>query len=164
MLADPPSNETIGVFYIKSLRNAELDEVPLLAIIVSVYLQDTTNPEVKRLYHQKLYTRPSHKAFTPLEIGIDNLRKGLYAFYTGLEGYKVMSDTYEESDKCRLKEITINPTDILGIPVKKASPYREHITQKYVLLATHENSSDLHNELYINYQLLCTDYYLFIKY
>jgi hypothetical protein len=110
---------------------------------MSVFLQDTTNPEVKRLFYQKLYTRPRQKAFTTLEIGVESLRRGLNAFYTGSEAYKVMSDTYEESEKCRLKEISIIPTNVLGIPVKKGSPYREHITQKYVLLATQENSSDL---------------------
>jgi hypothetical protein len=114
---------------------------------MSVYLQDTTNPEVKRLFYQKLYTRPRHKAFTNLEIGVESLRNGLNAFYTGSEAYKVMSDTYEESEKCRLKEISIIPTNLLGIPVKKGSPYREHITQKYVLLTTHENNSDLESEV-----------------
>jgi hypothetical protein len=115
-------------------------------VCLSVCLQDTTDPEVKRLFNQKLYTRPPNKAFTTLEIGVENLRKGLNAFYTGLEAYQIMSDTYDESDKCRLKEISMNPTNILGIPVKKGSPYREHITQKYVLLANHENSSDLDSE------------------
>ena len=110
---------------------------------MSVCLQDTTNPEIRRLFYEKLYTRPRQKAFTTLEVGVETLREGLNAFYTGLEAYKVMSDTYEESEKCRLKEISMNPTNVLGIPVKKGSPYREHITQKYVLLATHENSSDL---------------------
>lgn len=110
---------------------------------MSVYLQDTTDPEIKRLFYRKFYTRPRHKAFTTLETGVESLREGLNAFYTGSEAYKIMSDTFEESEKCRLKEIPINPTNVLGIPVKKGSPYREHITQKYVLLATHENSSDL---------------------
>jgi hypothetical protein len=99
------------------------------------------------VFYQKLYTRPHQKAFTTLEIGVESLRKGLNAFYSGVEAYKVMSDTYEESDKCRLKEISMNPTDVLGIPVKKGSPYKEHITQKYVLLATHENSSYLDSEV-----------------
>jgi hypothetical protein len=87
------------------------------------------------MFHQKLYTRPYHKAFTTEEIGVESLRKGLYAFYAGSEAYKIMSDTYYESDKCRLKEISINPSNVLAFPVKKGSPYREHITQKYVVCA-----------------------------
>lgn len=82
------------------------------------------------MFHQKLYTRPHHQAFTTEETGVENLRKGLYAFYVGSEAYKVMSDTYEEHEKCRLKEISINPSNVLAFPVKKGSPYREHITQK----------------------------------
>jgi hypothetical protein len=101
-----------------------------MSVCLSVCLQDTTDPDIKRLFYRKLYTRPRQKAFTTLEIGVESLRKGLNAFYTGSEAYKIMSDTYEESDKCRLKEISINPTNVLGIPVKKGSPYREHIAQK----------------------------------
>jgi len=122
---------------------------------MSVCPQDTTNPEIKRLFYQKLYTRPRKKAFTTLEIGVEALREGLYAFYTGSEAYKVMSDTYEESEKCRLKEISLNPTNVLGIPVKKGSPYKEHITQKYVQLATHENSSDLDGEVGLGSERCC---------
>jgi hypothetical protein len=100
---------------------------------MSAYPQDTTSTEIKRMFHQKLYSRPYHKAFTTEEIGVENLRNGLYAFYTGAEAYKIMSDTYDESEKCRLKEISINPSNVLAFPVKKGSPYREHITQKYVI-------------------------------
>lgn len=136
----------LAVRYKTSKLFGRLNEVLLFQIIMSVYLQDTTNPEIKRMFHQKLYTRPYQKAFTAANIGIENLRKGLYAFYVGLEAYTIMSDTYEESEKCRLKEISINPTNVLGIPVKKGSPFTEHIKQKYVLLASYENSSDLSSE------------------
>lgn len=107
------------------------------------------------MFHQQLYTRPYQKAFTAVNIGVENLRKGLYAFYAGSEAYKIMSDTYEESEKCRLKEISINPTNVLGIPVKKGSPYTEHIKQKYVLLATHENISDLNSEVGLGSETCC---------
>jgi hypothetical protein len=82
------------------------------------------------MFYQKLYTRPHHQAFTTDEIGVKKLREGLYAFYAGTEAYKLISDTYEEYDKCRLKEISINPSNVLAFPVKKDSSYREHITQK----------------------------------
>jgi hypothetical protein len=82
------------------------------------------------MFYSKLYTRPYKQAFTTEEIGVENLRKGLHAFYAASEAYKIMSDTYEESEKCRLKEILINPSNVLAFPVKKGSPYREHITQK----------------------------------
>ena len=58
------------------------------------------------------------------------MRQGMYAFYGDGDAYRIMSDTYEEDEKCRLKEVLINPTNMLGFPVKKGSPYREHITQK----------------------------------
>jgi len=61
---------------------------------------------------------------------VDRMRHGLYAFYGDVGTYKVISDRYEEDEKCRLKEVTINPSNALAFPVKKGSPYREHITQK----------------------------------
>jgi hypothetical protein len=54
----------------------------------------------------------------------------LYAFYGDAGAYKIMSDKYEEDEKCRLKEISINPSNALAFPVKKGSPFKEHITQK----------------------------------
>ncbi|KAJ4439296.1 hypothetical protein ANN_07418 [Periplaneta americana] len=94
------------------------------------YVNDSTDPEIKRLYYKKLYTRPHHEAFTSEQVGIEKIRRGLYAFYIAQEGYKYMSDTYEEYEKCKLKEIQINPSNILGFPVKKGIMYREHITLK----------------------------------
>lgn len=93
-------------------------------------LQDTKDPEIKKLFHNKLYQQPYHQAFTSQEKGVEKLRKGLYAFYGDAGAYRIISDTYEEHEKCRLKEITINPSNALAFPVKKGSQYREHITQK----------------------------------
>ncbi|KAJ4439298.1 hypothetical protein ANN_07420 [Periplaneta americana] len=94
------------------------------------YVNDSTDPEIKRLFYQKLYTRPPHEAFTSERTGIESIRKGLYAFHTAREGYRYMSETYEEYEKCKLKEIQIIPSSILGFPVKKNSMYKEHITLK----------------------------------
>jgi hypothetical protein len=98
--------------------------------MLQILLQDTKDPEIKKLFHDKLYKQPYHEAFTAQEEGVEKLRKGLYAFYGDAGAYKIMSDTYEEDEKCRLKEITINPSNALAFPVKKGSPLKEHITQK----------------------------------
>lgn len=41
-----------------------------------------------------------------LETGVENVRKGLFAFHTesGV-GYKIISETFYEDEKCGLKEI-----------------------------------------------------------
>jgi hypothetical protein len=93
-------------------------------------LQDTNDPDVKRLYFEKLYTQPIERAFTSNEIGVANIRKGLHAFQSDADVYKVMSDTLEEHEKCRYKEIVVFVTNCLAYPVKKGSPYKEFIARK----------------------------------
>ena len=93
-------------------------------------MQDTTDPEIKRLFRDKLFRKPFREAFVSQEEGVERMRSGLYAFYGDVGTYKVISDRYEEDEKCQLKEVTINPSNTLAFPVKKGSPYREHITQK----------------------------------
>lgn len=85
---------------------------------------------MKRLFYEKLYRVPYDKAFRSQEEGVENMRRGLFAFYGDADAYRVMSDTYEEDEKCMLKEIMMNPSNSLGFPVKKGSQFREHIKQK----------------------------------
>ena len=99
-------------------------------VVNSILLHDTTDPEIKRLFRDKLYRQPYQKAFVSQEEGVERMRHGLYAFYGDVDAYKIMSDTYEEDEKCRLKELVINPSNTVAFPVKKGSPYREHISQK----------------------------------
>jgi hypothetical protein len=88
------------------------------------------SPVIQRLFREKLYAQPYEQAFTTQEVGIAKIRTGLNAFHGDASAYKVMSDTFEEFDKCRLKEIKMYSTDKLAFPVRKGSPYREHITQR----------------------------------
>ena len=99
-------------------------------VVHMTLLQDTRDPDIKKLFHDKLYRQPYHEAFVSQEEGVDRMRQGLYAFYGDAGAYKIMSDKYEEDEKCRLKELTINPSNALAFPLKKGSPFKEHITQK----------------------------------
>ncbi|XP_069704782.1 ionotropic receptor 75a-like [Periplaneta americana] len=98
------------------------------------FVNDSKDPLVKKLYYEKIYRQPFDQAFTTQAEGVEKIRRGLHAFYGDAAAYKVMSDTYEEDEKCRLKEITINPSNTMAIPVKKGSPYKELITQKVLWL------------------------------
>ncbi|GFG36262.1 hypothetical protein Cfor_12624 [Coptotermes formosanus] len=91
---------------------------------------DTNDPDVKRLYFEKLYTQAIDQAFTSNEIGVANIRKGLHAFQSDADVYKVMSDTLEEHEKCRYKEIVVFVTNCLAYPVRKGSQYKEMIARK----------------------------------
>jgi hypothetical protein len=88
------------------------------------------DPVIQRLFKQKLYVQPYKEAFTTQEVGVEKIRTGLNAFHGDAGAYKVMSDTFHEFDKCRLKEIKMYSTDKLAFPVRKGSPYKEHITQR----------------------------------
>jgi hypothetical protein len=96
----------------------------------TIMFQDTTDPEIKRLFRDRLYRQPFQEAFVSQEDGVERMRHGLYAYYGDPGAYKIMSDSYGEDEKCRLKELTIHPSNALAFPVKKGSPYKEHISQK----------------------------------
>ena len=102
----------------------------LLNISIRLNSQDTNDPEVKRLYFEKLYTQPAAQAFTSNEVGVANIQKGLHAFQSDADVYKVMSDTLEEHEKCRYKEIVVFVTNCLAYPVRKGSQYKELIARK----------------------------------
>jgi hypothetical protein len=49
---------------------------------------------VTRIFKKKLYTQPFKEAFTTENVGMEKIRRGLYAYH-GLAGaYKIISDTY----------------------------------------------------------------------
>jgi hypothetical protein len=77
-----------------------------------------------------LYTQPFQQAFVTEEVGMERIRRGLNAFH-GLSGaYKIISDTYEEHEKCRFKEIKMFEANHVGFPIRKGSPYIEHMKQR----------------------------------
>jgi hypothetical protein len=87
---------------------------------------------VKRLYFEKLYTQPTEQAFTSTEVGGATIRLGFHAEQSDADVYKVMSDTLEEHEKCRYKEIVVFVTNCLAYPVRKGSQYKEQLARKYV--------------------------------
>ena len=93
-------------------------------------LQETTDSEIKDLYFKHLFTQPYHKAFTTSAVGVDRMRRGLYAFHGDADAFKIISETYDEQEKCRLKDIRMFSTVQLALTVRKGSPYKEHIRQR----------------------------------
>lgn len=61
-----------------------------------------------------------------LEEGIRRVREGFFAFHTELtSGYKIIADTFHESEKCGLREIEFLRIISPWLPVRKNSTYRE---------------------------------------
>lgn len=61
-----------------------------------------------------------------LETGIENVRKGLFAFHTesGV-GYKIIGETFYEDEKCGLKEIKYLDVIDPWYAIQKNSSYKE---------------------------------------
>jgi len=93
-------------------------------------LQETTDPKIKELYFKHLFTQPFHKAFTTSEVGVARMRRGLYAFHGDADAFRIIRETYDEDEKCRLKDIRMFSTLQVALTVRKGSPYKEHIRQR----------------------------------
>jgi hypothetical protein len=102
----------------------------LVLFILCTCFQENTDPAVEKLFKEKLYTQPFHEAFITDEVGMERIRRGLNAFHGLYGAYKIISDTYEEHEKCRFKEIKMFEANKVGFPIRKGSPYTEHIRQR----------------------------------
>ncbi|KAJ4439290.1 hypothetical protein ANN_07411 [Periplaneta americana] len=90
------------------------------------YINETTDPVVKRLYYTKILAQPLSQAYTSTEVGVKKIRQGMHAFHGDADAYKLISDTFEEHEKCKLKTIDMYPTPICALTVQKGSPLKEH--------------------------------------
>ncbi|KAJ4439289.1 hypothetical protein ANN_07410 [Periplaneta americana] len=91
------------------------------------FINDTTDRVVKTLYNKHLFTQPDNEAFTSTEIGVKKIRQGLHAFHGDADSYRIISKTFEEHEKCKLKTIRMHPTLLTAIAVTKGSPLGEHM-------------------------------------
>jgi hypothetical protein len=58
------------------------------------------------------------------------MRRGLHAFHGDADAFRIISETYDEDEKCRLKYLRMFSTIQLALTVRKGSPYKEHIRQR----------------------------------
>ncbi|XP_075217905.1 glutamate receptor ionotropic, kainate glr-3-like [Lycorma delicatula] len=95
-----------------------------------VNFKESVDSEVKSLYQHKVLPK-GQDAFMKPSKGINNVRKGLFAFQVEVDqGYKLISDTFDESEKCGLSEVRLFRTPSLALPVIKRSCYRELFTRQ----------------------------------
>ncbi|PSN41786.1 hypothetical protein C0J52_21748 [Blattella germanica] len=86
-------------------------------------IQEVTDPTVEKVFKEKLYAQPYHEAFVSEEEGMAKIRKGLYAFHALFAAHKIISDAFEEHEKCRVKQIPMFLANHIGFPIRKGSPY-----------------------------------------
>uniref|UniRef100_A0A8W9ARP3 Ionotropic glutamate receptor C-terminal domain-containing protein n=1 Tax=Phlebotomus papatasi TaxID=29031 RepID=A0A8W9ARP3_PHLPP len=85
---------------------------------------ESTDPEVIELYMKKI--KPfGEKVYEIPEEGVKKIRTGKYAFQLETHtAYKIISDTYTETEKCGLKEVESIKIPRHSIPIVKNSSYR----------------------------------------
>lgn len=60
----------------------------------------------KKIYLDKVLKKNGHENFMSLETGVEKVREGLFAFHMEVAlGYKIMSETFHEDEKCGIVEI-----------------------------------------------------------
>lgn len=60
----------------------------------------------KKIYNEKVLKKNGNDNFMSLEEGVQRIRKGLFAFHMERAlGYKLMSETFFEDEKCGIIEI-----------------------------------------------------------
>jgi len=89
--------------------------------------QTASDPLRRAIYTQRVSPPGRTSNFFSLQEGLERVRKGLFAFHYELGiGYKIISDTFLEEEKCGLQTVVcfvefIDP----WISVSKQTPFKE---------------------------------------
>ncbi|XP_063237907.1 uncharacterized protein LOC134539650 [Bacillus rossius redtenbacheri] len=92
------------------------------------YVNLSAVPVVRRLFEGD--SRHGAGSFLEQQRGLELVRRGQVAFHVDYSAYKIISDTWQEHEKCNLKELRLYPQFAFIMPVQKGSPYREIIKRK----------------------------------
>ncbi|XP_061377211.1 ionotropic receptor 75a-like [Danaus plexippus] len=90
------------------------------------YFSTETEPVRRAIYEKKVAPPGSAPRFMTMEEGVQEIRKGLFAFHmeTGV-GYKFVGRYFEEGEKCGLKEIQYLRVIDPWLAVRKETPFKE---------------------------------------
>ncbi|KAL9905878.1 ionotropic receptor 75d [Glossina fuscipes fuscipes] len=90
-----------------------------------IYFNESTDPVTNLLYHKKIASKGENIYIRPM-VGMEKVRTGLFAYQVELQaGYQIISDTFNEPEKCGLKELEAFQLPIIAIPTRKNFPYKE---------------------------------------
>nr|AOE47995.1 putative ionotropic receptor IR75q.2 [Athetis lepigone] len=90
------------------------------------YFSTATEPVRKAIYEKKVAPPGTTPRFMPMDEGVLQIRKGLFAFHmeTGV-GYKIVGKYFNEGEKCGLREIQYLQVIDPWLAVRKDTPFRE---------------------------------------
>nr|CAD7267200.1 unnamed protein product [Timema shepardi] len=94
------------------------------------YVNESASALVKELFHERILSQPKQDVYLTMEHGVELIRTGMFAFHVDMGAYKIIGDTWHDSEKCNLKEVFMFPAYKGAIPVQKGSPYRDHISRR----------------------------------
>ncbi|XP_063921270.1 glutamate receptor-like [Zophobas morio] len=90
------------------------------------YFENAKEPVRKAIYEQKVAPKGQKPNFMTAEQGIRKVQEGFFAFHVELHtGYNLISNIFQEGEKCGLKEIDYENFFEPYIGIKKRSPYKE---------------------------------------
>lgn len=83
-------------------------------------------PLRRSIYENKIRQKNGKEAFMNLAQGVEQVREGLFAFHMELGvGYKIISETFQEDEKCGLQEIQYLQVIDPFYAIQKNSSYKE---------------------------------------
>uniref|UniRef100_A0AAG5D5B7 Ionotropic glutamate receptor C-terminal domain-containing protein n=1 Tax=Anopheles atroparvus TaxID=41427 RepID=A0AAG5D5B7_ANOAO len=92
------------------------------------YFQHQTEPIRKALYERKIRNKDGTENFLPLAQGVEAIRQGYYAFHVEVGVcYKLISETFQEEEKCGLQELEYLKMIDPYYAVRKNSSFREPV-------------------------------------
>ncbi|XP_050094061.1 uncharacterized protein LOC126576799 [Anopheles aquasalis] len=92
------------------------------------YFRHATDPVRKALYERKIRNKDGTENFVTLAHGIELMRKGLYALHVELGVcYRLISDTFQEEEKCGLQEVEYIKVIDPYYAVQKNTSFREPV-------------------------------------
>lgn len=98
------------------------------------YFLNESRTVLRRLYVEKIEPLGSDAWINDEYMAINKVRTELFAFLVDSpSAYSAISNTYTESEKCRLSEINVLHLPMNTITVARNSVYKELIKQRYLL-------------------------------
>lgn len=89
-------------------------------------MQLLTDPVEKALYEKRIVNKDGSLNFYPLEEGVRKIQQRLFAFHMETPiGYRIISQLYDEAEKCDLREISFADMKNPYAACRKHSPFRE---------------------------------------
>ncbi|XP_035792212.1 glutamate receptor 3-like [Anopheles albimanus] len=92
------------------------------------YFRHATDPVRKALYERKIRNKDGTENFVTLAHGVELMRQGLYALHVELGVcYRLISDTFQEDEKCGLQEVEYIKVIDPYYAVQKNTSFREPV-------------------------------------